>query len=427
VGSLDLVMTDTIVSLVRAAGDAARAGRWAEAEDLWHGVRRQEPGHPQALYSLGVHAFQRGDIKGAIELLSLAAQAAPLDPTVQLSLSVAWRESGNGDGEWACIMAALTANPYFLAALLAKADFLERMGRTKIAAEAYANALKVAPPPERWPDALRTQLHHAQDVYSRYTQAFSAYLDRELALPRAALDAASASRWTEAAAIMTGQSQPYPSQSNQLAVPRLAAIPFYDRSHFAWAQALEAQTSAIHDELVAALAHERDAFVPYIGYLPGDPVNQWGELNHSDRWSTYPLWRNGVANTDNLARCPRTAQALVDAELVEIDGICPNAMFSALAPHTHIPPHHGETNARLVVHLPLIVPDGCLYRVGFEQRQWRVGEVLIFDDTIEHEARNDSDALRVVLIFDVWNPLLTPDERDMVCAMMAAKNAFQPS
>lgn len=100
-------------------------------------------------------------------------------------------------------------------------------------------------------------------------------------------------------------------------------------------------------------------------------------------------------------------------------------MFSVLAPHTHIPPHHGETNARLVVHLPLIVPEKCTYRVGFEHRRWAVGETLIFDDSIEHEARNDSDELRVVLIFDVWNPLLSPGDRDMVKRLSAAKRQFQ--
>jgi aspartyl/asparaginyl beta-hydroxylase (cupin superfamily) len=100
-------------------------------------------------------------------------------------------------------------------------------------------------------------------------------------------------------------------------------------------------------------------------------------------------------------------------------------MFSALAPHSHIPPHHGETNARLIVHLPLIVPEHCRYRVGFEERRWKVGEILIFDDSIEHEARNDSDELRVVLIFDIWNPLLSMAERDMVKAVSAASAEFQ--
>ena len=73
----------------------------------------------------------------------------------------------------------------------------------------------------------------------------------------------------------------------------------------------------------------------------------------------------------------------------------------------------------------MIVPDGCRFRVGFEERRWKVGEVLLFDDTIEHEAFNDSDELRVVLIFDVWNPLLTAPEREMVRAMTMAAREFR--
>jgi aspartyl/asparaginyl beta-hydroxylase (cupin superfamily) len=107
-----------------------------------------------------------------------------------------------------------------------------------------------------------------------------------------------------------------------------------------------------------------------------------------------------------------------------ISGLCPNALFSALAPKTHIPPHNGETNARLVAHLPLVIPDGCVLRVGFEERRWNIGEVLVFDDTIEHEARNDSDELRVVLIFDVWNPLLSQAEREIVNALAEASREF---
>jgi aspartyl/asparaginyl beta-hydroxylase (cupin superfamily) len=70
------------------------------------------------------------------------------------------------------------------------------------------------------------------------------------------------------------------------------------------------------------------------------------------------------------------------------------------------------------------VPAGCRYRVGFDWCEWRVGECLIFDDTIEHEAFNDSDELRVVLIFDLWNPLLTPAEREIVKALAAAARSF---
>ena len=137
------------------------------------------------------------------------------------------------------------------------------------------------------------------------------------------------------------------------------------------------------------------------------------------------LWRNGKAVEQNLARCPETARALAALPLADIEGLCPNAMFSALAPRSSIPPHNGETNARVIAHLPLIVPEGCSYRVGYEWRRWRVGETLIFDDTIEHEARNDSDELRVVLIFDLWNPLLGNAERELARTLAAAVRTFK--
>jgi aspartyl/asparaginyl beta-hydroxylase (cupin superfamily) len=223
---------------------------------------------------------------------------------------------------------------------------------------------------------------------------------------------------------MAGLSRPYHSECNQLHVPRLAEHQFFERDLFPWIPALEAKTDVIRAELVAALERDRDRFSPYIAYKPGDPVNQWAELNHSQRWSTLALWRAGQPVAENIERCPETAKALAAVEMADIGGLCPNAMFSALAPRTHIPPHNGETNARLVAHLPLIVPEKCEMRVGFERRPWKEGEVFVFDDSIEHEARNDSDQLRVVLIFDVWNPLLSAAERDVVRAMAAAARTY---
>jgi aspartyl/asparaginyl beta-hydroxylase (cupin superfamily) len=104
-----------------------------------------------------------------------------------------------------------------------------------------------------------------------------------------------------------------------------------------------------------------------------------------------------------------------------IDGASPNAMFSLLAPGVAIPPHVGVSNARLVCHLPLIIPTGCWFRVGGETREWRRGEAFVFDDTIEHEAANPSSQLRVVLIVDLWHPDLTAAERAAVAALIGAE------
>jgi aspartyl/asparaginyl beta-hydroxylase (cupin superfamily) len=95
-------------------------------------------------------------------------------------------------------------------------------------------------------------------------------------------------------------------------------------------------------------------------------------------------------------------------------------MFSLLAPGTSIPPHVGVNNARLVCHLPLVVPEGCWFRVGAETRCWKRGEALVFDDTIEHEAVNPTDQLRVMLIFDIWHPDIAPIERQAITALIEA-------
>jgi aspartyl/asparaginyl beta-hydroxylase (cupin superfamily) len=104
-----------------------------------------------------------------------------------------------------------------------------------------------------------------------------------------------------------------------------------------------------------------------------------------------------------------------------IAGASPNAMFSLLAPNTKIPPHVGINNARLVCHLPLIVPEGCWFRVGGETRLWKTGEAFLFDDTIEHEAMNPTDQLRVVFIVDVWHPDLSPVEQEAIAALIACQ------
>ncbi len=416
--------TNNVEELVRSAGQLANAGRWQDAERVWLEVRRLEPNHPKALFSLGVHALQRGDLNAADELLRAARAVAPADPVILMTLVNVQRQRGDRDAEREAIDAVLSLDAYFLPGMLARASWLERFGTRAHAAAMYRNALKVAPPESHWPAMLGEQLLHAREVVTTYSAALEAHLKSRLARVQFALDPSVAPRWEEATAIVAGRTKPFVSESNQLPIPRLPAIPFYDRSQFPWLHILESKSDEIRAELLAALQSQRDQFSPYIAYRPGDPVNQWRELNHSMKWSAFHLWRGGVPVQENLQRCPVTAQALASIPTADMAGLCPNAMFSALQPKTHIPPHHGETNARLVAHLPLIVPPRCWLRVGYERREWQMGEVLVFDDTIEHEALNDSDELRVVLIFDVWNPLLTSAEREMARAMTAAVREF---
>jgi aspartyl/asparaginyl beta-hydroxylase (cupin superfamily) len=417
-------MSNQILQLVHAAQSAANSGRWDEAEGLWREVRRLDPKNARATFSLGVHAMQRRDFRGACLLLDEARKLAPQDLFTLLTLAKARQHAGDDSGEAEALETALAIDPYYLPALLAKAQRLERLGVRATAALLYRNAVKIAPPEPQWPEVLRQQLQNAKAFSERYSREMSAALDAALSPVISALPQDKAERWREAASIAAGVTSPYHQEANQIHVPRLPAVPFYDRSLFPWAAELEAKADVIREELKAALANEGREFSPYIQLRPGQPVDQWADLNNSSGWSHYSLWRHGRPDEAHLAQCPETRKALEAADMADIGGLCPNAMFSALAPHTEIPPHTGETNARLVVHLPLVVPPKCTYRVGFEHRTWKEGELLIFDDTIEHTARNDSDELRVVLIFDVWNPLIDKQEREAVRTLAAAARAF---
>jgi aspartyl/asparaginyl beta-hydroxylase (cupin superfamily) len=174
------------------------------------------------------------------------------------------------------------------------------------------------------------------------------------------------------------------------------------------------------------MAAERAELVPYIQYPEDMPLRQWAELNRNKAWTAIHLKQNGVTIEANSRHCPATMAVLGRSTSRRSRAAGPTAMFSLLAPGTRIPPHTGVANTRLVCHLPLIVPPGCWFRVGDETREWETGRAFVFDDTIEHEAMNPSNELRVVLIVDTWHPDLSAAERDAVAAVMAGTDADDP-
>lgn len=351
-------------------------------------------------------------------------QPAGLDPAERVDFflmqAAALRMLARADDELVALQNALATDPYCWPALLQKGNLLETQGKMKTAALFYRDALKISPPAEYRPESYRQLLTHAERIVAMYSEALEMTLLQSIeGLPGLS------QRWREAVSIMSGRSKPYVSQCNQLAVPRLPAQPFFRREMFDWVPELEKRTPEIRAEMIAALGEAAEEFQPYVQYAPGEPVNQWAELNHSRQWTSFHLYRAGKPVPQNIERCPKTAEALKLIDAVHLAGTCPNVMFSVLQPKAKIPPHHGESNARLVAHLPLVVPENCLFRVGYDNRRWVEGEVLIFDDTIEHEAWNDSDEIRVVMLFDVWNPMLSVEERAIVQRMAEAERVFR--
>ena len=410
--------------LARRAEMAERAGQAGEAARLWETLLAEAPTHPKALFIRGRRLMERGDPGGAANMLAQAEAADGRDPEAPFYAALALNMKGDYAAALSAIDRALTIDPYYFAALLSKGKLLERMNQPRQAARVYRNAIKIAPSAEKLSPALRGAVQDAQGTVDRSNESMAAFLRAQTASARTAFSGADLSRFDECLDILAGVKQPKQHEPLLLHFPRLPPIPFHDRAHFPWLPELEAATDMIRAELEVVMREDQQSFAPYIQYAPGSPVNQWTELNHSKLWSTFFLWKDGVRQDANCARCPQTAALLERLPIARQQGYAPTAMFSVLAPHTHIPPHTGSSNARAIVHLPLILPPQCRFRVGNETRDWRMGEAWVFDDSIDHEAWNGSDQTRVILIFDVWNPLLTAAERAMIEALMVAHNDF---
>jgi len=414
----------TAEDLLRRAQLAEQSGRAEEAAAAWRELAISFPRHPAVLFHEGRNRVQHGDHAGGAALLREAEVADPNNPEAPLFLALAFNMQGAHREALAALDRALAIDPYYFLALLSKGKVLEQMGRARSAANIYRNALKVAPAPERLPASVRAPYERAKTLVEQNAQALARHLHERTADMRKRFQSADLRRFDECLGILAGVQKRHTQEPLLLYFPRLPAIPFFDRDLFPWLGRLEAATDEIRREFQRVYAEDAAKFNPYMQIPAGAPVNQWRELNNSPAWSTFFLWKDGRRDDANCARCQQTAAVLESLPMAHQAGYGPTAMFSVLAPRTAIPPHTGSSNTRLIVHLPLVLPGPCRFRVGNETRDWKMGEAWVFDDTIEHEAWNDSDEARAILIFDVWNPLLTDAERELVAAMMTALNEY---
>jgi aspartyl/asparaginyl beta-hydroxylase (cupin superfamily) len=374
---------------------------------------------PLALNTRAIELLQSGDAAGARGLLERAARADPRNPALWMNLATALRALGERAEEASALESVLRLEPRHLLALLKKAELLALEGKQKAAARLYQNALQTITPGARLPGALREPVTRAIEAVRRNDAAIAAHLDACVGAVRAEHTPRDRERAEHGLAAFLGQRRIFNPQPTFLQIPKLPAWEFYAREDFPWLAEFEAATSDIRVECESVLRDDA-GLVPYIDYAEGLPIDQWAALNKSRRWSAYFLWRDGVRVDAHAERCPKTAALLARAPLADVPGYAPTAFFSILDAKSHIPPHTGVTNSRLIVHLPLVVPPQCRFRVGSDTREWREGAAWVFDDTIEHEAWNDSDVPRAILIFDTWHPALTRAERALIRAAVPA-------
>jgi aspartyl/asparaginyl beta-hydroxylase (cupin superfamily) len=321
------------------------------------------------------------------------------------------------ESEEAALARLIEAEPHSVAAHVRLGDLSARAGKEQLARFYYRRALRFAECQDL-PDETKREVSRAEAALGALEGR--AHAEREaLLIERGHPPDQWSPRLRQALEIAAGRRKPYASEPTAFDYTGLPAIQYFDPTDFSWVPALEATTAAIRSELLRELEREKDEFRAYV---QGHPVvlDPHSTLVGNTDWSFLALCQNGWVATEVVQRFPRTWQAVRRTSLAGIFGWGPTVLFSKLKAGAHIPAHTGMFNTRLTCHLPLIVPPGCRFRVGNEIREWEEGKLLIFDDTIEHEAWNDSDKDRVVLIFDIWRPELTDQEKEELTALFHA-------
>ena len=421
-------MASNVQPLMAQAQAAQRNGQAAVARGLYEAALRADPSQPQALNALAVMAIDEGRAADATALLERAIRADGNAPELWMNLAKAHRLGDNDAAERAALDAALRLDQRHFMALVRLAELHERRGETGPAMERWTHVLAMSAMFERRTPALDALFAHASAFVAEQRGRFAADIEQALAEVRGEVGGAERRRFDACLDHALGRRVIYANECAGTHFPFLPAVEFFDEALFPWLAELEAETSVIRAELEGMLADGGAGITPYVTMAPGTPVNKWTPLDGKLDWGAMHLWRNGVRQDEACARAPRTAAILDRMPMADMPGRTPTAFFSILKPHTHLPAHTGVSNTRAIVHLPLIVPPGCALRVGGETREWVEGRGFVFDDTIEHEAWNNSDQLRAVLILDAWNPFITEQERGLLRAFYRAsdRSGFNP-
>jgi aspartyl/asparaginyl beta-hydroxylase (cupin superfamily) len=367
----------------------------------------------------GINALQQGDFATARTAFQVVTNSGEASPQAWLFLAQACE--GLDDRETALealdqVLAADQRNPF---ALLMKGDIFLRGGDDRAAGSFYRMGIKIAQGMAQLPGDLGDRVARAMAAVQQTEAKFERHLEQVLAergvgrLP---------SRFAEALAIAAGRQPVYLQEPTSFYYPGLPQIAWYSPDDFPWVRELESAVPQMRAEIEGVLAEERGV-VPYVQESP-DRASRGHSLLNDVRWSAFHLWKDGEVVEENARRCPFVMRLLETLPMPRISRRSPMALISILRPGTHIPPHNGMLNTRLICHIPLVVPAGCRLRVGAETRDVVEGKAMIFDDSIEHEAWNDGDSVRAVLLFEIWRPELSEDERVALTAMYEAVTGY---
>ncbi len=359
----------------------------------------------------GLEALRRGDGREAKAVFDRIVGQGASPPW--LAVAQACNLLGDLAGEEQALERQLDRDMRDLPSLLAMGDLKARKSDRRAAGAFFRTALNVASV-RPVPPQLQPLLQRAAAYIEETKREFEAHLTGQLAQAGIS-DRSATPRMRQALDLLLGRTQLYLQQPNMFYFPGLPQRAFYEREEFDWIGDFEAGFAALRSELGAVLEVGRE-FDPYVGGSPDRPLPN-NKLLNDPAWGAWYLWQSGTKVEGHWEQCPKTMAALELAPMPVIGGRSPMALYSLLKPGTHIAPHHGMLNTRLICHMPLIVPENCAIRVGAETRTWQEGRMLIFDDSFEHEAWNRSNSNRIVLIFEIWRPEIEPTEREELTAL----------
>lgn len=374
-------------------------------------------------------ARDAGDLPALAQHAAWLAEMAPGHPIARTLQAEVLRRERQPQVARGILAEVLRQLPDFLPALLEAAEVEDALANPPAAFALRLKAINLAEAQRArgFPPGIASALERA---VAAVNVAMAEALETSLAVHEQQHGREALARIRGAVDIFVGRrprGEEHPEWSPGLMyIPGLEPLPWYDKAGFEWAERIEQATPVIRAELLAAMG-ARSGFLPYVDDFGGRKRSDyWAELNQSRRWSALHFSRHGQPIEENRQRCPETAAMLDSLPLMRIPGYAPEAMFSVLEPKTRIPPHYGSVNGRLTVHLPLVVPPDCgALRVRGESRAWEEGKLLVFDDAMIHEAWNDSDQVRAVLIFDIWNPQLSAVERAAFSDVLRTAQRFE--
>lgn len=371
-----------------------------------------------AMQAAGSH-LQAGNIDKAVKILQDLISKDENNGDAWTALAICYQKAGQKESYCKALDKALLLQPQNIKTLIMYGLHYETEGELSAAIKKYSAALSHS---DTVPPSAISLLNDLEKIRTRLpilTKQLEQRIESEL-LEFGLGDQLADRRFNMALDIMYGRKNIFYQEPHQFYFPELPQRQFYDPKEFSWFSDLTNRWEDIRDEAVAIMAEREKYFAPYLISDPSQAVSEDITLLDNDDWSAYYLIKDSVPQNDNIKRCPVTMSALERAPLSNVPGQTPSVLFSLLQPDTHIVPHSGMLNTRLICHLPLVVPDGCGFRVGNEEIEWQPGIPVIFDDSIEHEAWNRGIEQRIILLFEIWRPELSQREQELISKLLQA-------